>query len=148
MGRRRMMSSLLSPRTTIGTLSLQSVLSSLRDVEGVHGGCLVSSNGDLVASDMPLAVDEAALRALAAQLPGLNAELGLALDASNDSCVLRYSDRTLYVRRVAHGFLCVLTDVGTSTPMLKMMLSVAARRVQAELARHAEVSGIMSTRDG
>jgi predicted regulator of Ras-like GTPase activity (Roadblock/LC7/MglB family) len=143
-----MTSLVLSHRTIIGTTSLQSVLTSLRDVDRVHGSCVVSANGDLVASDMPPGVDEAALRALAAQLPGLNAELSLPLDAPADACVLRYSDRTLHVRRVSQGFLCVLTEVETSTPMLKMMLSVAARRLQADLERHTEVSGIMSTRDG
>jgi predicted regulator of Ras-like GTPase activity (Roadblock/LC7/MglB family) len=124
--------------------SLTVTLSSLRDIQGVHGSFFVSPAGRLVAKDLPSVFDEALFAEVGPRLVRLRDTL-MSTGDDLDSCLLRYAEHKLFMRPTLTGSLCVLMAASVNMPALKMAVSLAARRVNAELAGLGELAPSVMT---
>ncbi len=117
------------------------ILAGMRDVDGVHGSFVVTKTGALAGKDLPPMFDDAVLNEVGRRVVRLHE--GLCADGDDfDHCVMRFADHKLYLRSVAHGFLCVLSTNGVNTPALKMALTLTSRRVDPLIA---DAAAAMST---
>jgi predicted regulator of Ras-like GTPase activity (Roadblock/LC7/MglB family) len=108
-------------------------LSALRDVSGVHGSFVVSATGALIVRDLPAVFDDNVLSEVGQRIVNLHDALSTG-GQDLDSCVMRFSEHKLHLRRVSNGFLCVLTTNAVNTPALKMALTLTARRVDPAIS--------------
>jgi predicted regulator of Ras-like GTPase activity (Roadblock/LC7/MglB family) len=102
------------------------LLDQLRDVSGVLGAFLVSSDGAVLAQALP---DDRAPRAAAAarRLPLLLE--ALATGHKLRSYTLRFTEHRLYLQDVEGAFLAVLTELTCDAVLLKMTLNIAGKRL-------------------
>ena len=105
----------------------------LRDVEGVHGSFVFATGGALVDSDLPAIFDTDLLSDVGARVARLY-ETFFAGGGDLDTCVLRYAEHKLYLRRTNFGTLGVLSSVAVNLPALRMVANLVARRVDPEIA--------------
>ena len=104
-----------------------SVLEDLRQVDGVLGSMLVSSDGELLLQCLPPPLAERA----AAAAPRLAVLLeALAGGRSIHGFCLRFFAHRLHVLPVAGSFLCVLSELWSPSSVLKMAMNVTGRRLQ------------------
>jgi hypothetical protein len=99
----------------------------LREVPGVLGCLLVSTAGDLLLARLPpelAARGEAAAPRLAVLLDSLSQ--GRAI---SNFC-LRFFEHRLHVLLVGETYLCVLSELWSPSPVLKMAMNVTAKRMQ------------------
>jgi len=114
------------------TDSIINTLRALKDVHGIVGSFVVHENGVLVAREMPSIFTNELLSDATPRI----ARLGETFESASvefDTCVLRFSDHLLYVRKLLRGFLCVLTHGDVNSPALKMAVNLAQRRISPEL---------------
>jgi hypothetical protein len=98
----------------------------LSDVPGVIGALLVSSEGELLLEHLPAGW---AGRASAAA-PRLAVLLeALAAGRTMQRYCLRFYELRLHVLALSDAYLCVLSELFSPAPMLKMAMNVAARRL-------------------
>lgn len=110
------------------------ILVGLRDIEGIIGSFVVSSEGGLVGRDLPSVFDDETLAGVAPRL--LRLRDGAAGDSSEQAAlVLRYPEHKIHIRSAGSGILCVLTEPNVNTPALRVGMKLVARRV-APLAEH------------
>jgi hypothetical protein len=103
----------------------EALLDELRQVSGVVGSMLVSTEGELVLQRLP---GEMAARARDAA-PRLAVLLeALAAGKPIHSFCLRFFEHRLHVVPVSGAFLCVLSELWSSSPVLKMAMHVTGRR--------------------
>jgi hypothetical protein len=102
------------------------LLGELLEVPGVIGSWLVGTDGALLTHRLP--------RELEATAKGAAPRLAVLLDALSggravrDYC-LRFAQHRLHVLTLEERYLCVLTDLWTPSPVLKMALNVTGRRL-------------------
>jgi predicted regulator of Ras-like GTPase activity (Roadblock/LC7/MglB family) len=109
-------------------------LRALRDVQGTHGSFVVTPTGGLVARDLPSVFDSE----LFAEVGPRVARLYDTFQSSGeemDACVLRYAEHKLYLRKMSSGLIGVLSSIGINMPALRMVVNLAARRIDPELSR-------------
>lgn len=105
----------------------EGVLDDLRQVEGVLGSMLVSSEGELLLRCLPPPLEERA----AAAAPRLAVLLeALAAGRTMHGFCLRFFAHRLHVLPVASSFLCVVSELSSASPLLKMAMNVTGRRLQ------------------
>ena len=105
-----------------------SMLSALKDVGGVIGSFFISSQGDVLARDMPSLFDDDTMDEVAPRV--LRMGEALPEDASRvEQCLIRYTDHVLYLRRSEHGTFCVLAARAVNLAALKMGVNLTLRRV-------------------
>jgi hypothetical protein len=110
--------------------SMESALSSLRDVQGVIGSFLIDEHGTLLARDMPAMFDDEVLRSAGERLGRLRA--AFENDAERfEGCTARFGAHLLFLRAAEARTLCVLCPTSTNRIMLEMGLNLVARRVAA-----------------
>jgi predicted regulator of Ras-like GTPase activity (Roadblock/LC7/MglB family) len=114
------------------------VLATLRDVAGVHGSFMVSSEGRMVACDMAALFTDEILDEVAPRLLRLADAFGDE-DVRVLSYVLRYQEHLLFVRGLRQGVLCVLSDSDVNMPALRMGASLAVRRLTSLAERGPEL---------
>jgi predicted regulator of Ras-like GTPase activity (Roadblock/LC7/MglB family) len=124
--------------------SVAVTLSSLRDIQGVHGSFFISPAGRLVSKDLPVVFDDALFAEVAPRLTRLHETLCSAGD-DVEMCLLRYAEHKLFVRLTLTGQLCVLMASSVNLPALKMAVNLAARRINAELTGVGELPSAVST---
>jgi predicted regulator of Ras-like GTPase activity (Roadblock/LC7/MglB family) len=102
------------------------LLDQLRDISGVLGAFLVSSDGVLLGQSLP---PERAPRGTAAaqRLPLLLD--ALAAGQKVQSFSLRFAEHRLYLQSLEGAFLAVLTELVCDTTLLKMTLNIAGKRL-------------------
>jgi predicted regulator of Ras-like GTPase activity (Roadblock/LC7/MglB family) len=105
----------------------------LRDVEGVHGSFVFAGGGALVDSDLPAIFDTDLLGEVGARIARLY-ETFFSGGGDMETCVLRYAEHKLYIRKMAFGTIGVLSTVGVNLPALRMVANLVARRVDPEIA--------------
>jgi predicted regulator of Ras-like GTPase activity (Roadblock/LC7/MglB family) len=110
---------------------VESVLQSLRDIEGVLGSFLLDERGALIAQDMPSLFDQATLSYASTRLNQLRGALESATAAGFDGCTARFGSHLLLLRAAQARTLCVLCPVGTNLNTLQMGLNLVARRLAA-----------------
>jgi predicted regulator of Ras-like GTPase activity (Roadblock/LC7/MglB family) len=104
------------------------ILVGLRDIEGIIGSFVVSSDGDLVGRDLPSVYDDETLAGVAPRL--LRLRDGVAGESREPAAlVLRYLEHKIHVRSAGSGILCVLTEPKVNTPALRVGMKLVARRV-------------------
>jgi predicted regulator of Ras-like GTPase activity (Roadblock/LC7/MglB family) len=107
----------------------------LRDVEGVHGSFVVGATGAVVDSDLPVLFDGELLKDVGARVARLY-ETFFSGGEDMESCVLRYAEHKLYVRKTTCGILAILSTVGVQWPALRMVTNLVIRRIDPEIAAH------------
>jgi predicted regulator of Ras-like GTPase activity (Roadblock/LC7/MglB family) len=118
--------------------SISQTLSSLRDIQGVHGSFFVSPAGRLVSKDLPSVFDEALFAEVGPRVVRLQETLTSTGD-DLEMCLLRFAEHKLFMRPTVTGSLCVLMSAAVNLPALKMAVNLAARRVNAELTGVGEL---------
>ena len=105
----------------------EAALLELNQVAGVVGSMVVTTQGELLEQRLP---DD-----LAARAEGAAPRLAIVIDAlaagsqAHGFC-LRFFEHRLHVLPIPGAFLCVLTEIGSSSPLMKMALNLIARRLQ------------------
>jgi hypothetical protein len=104
-----------------------SLFDDLHQVDGVLGSLLVSVDGELLLQRLP-----APLAARAANAAPRLAVLleALASGRAMHGFCLRFFEHRLHVLPVAGAFLCVLSELWSCSPVLKMAMNVTGRRLQ------------------
>jgi predicted regulator of Ras-like GTPase activity (Roadblock/LC7/MglB family) len=105
----------------------------LRDVEGVYGSFVVAGSGALVDRDLPAIFDSELLGEVGARVARLY-ETFLSGEGDMETCVLRYAENKLYVRKTTWGILGILSTVGVNLPALRMVANLVIRRIDPEIA--------------
>ncbi len=82
----------------------------LRDVEGVHGSFVVAMSGSLVDSDLPAVFDSDLLGEVGPRVARLY-ETFFSGGGDLETCVIRYAEHKLYVRKMTWGIIGVLSSV-------------------------------------
>jgi predicted regulator of Ras-like GTPase activity (Roadblock/LC7/MglB family) len=111
----------------------------LRDVEGVHGSFVVAGSGALVDSDLPAIFDGELLGEVGARVARLY-ETFFSGGGDMETCVLRYAEHKLYVRKTTWGILGILSTVGVNLPALRMVANLVIRRIDPEIAGYTPSS--------
>jgi len=112
------------------------VLTALREIEGIVGSFVVSSEGGLIGRDLPSVFDDDTLLRVTPRLVRLRE--GIASDAVDPTAiVLRYSEHKLHIRPVEAGLLCVLSESKVNTPALRVAMKLVARRIAAHVQQRA-----------
>ena len=110
---------------------IEDTLRTLRDVQGVYGSFVVSSNGALVARDLPTIFDGDLFAEVGPRITRLYETLGSEGDEL-ESCMLRYAEHKVYLRRMAWGIIGVLSTVAVNMPALRMVANLVIRRIDPE----------------
>jgi predicted regulator of Ras-like GTPase activity (Roadblock/LC7/MglB family) len=105
----------------------------LRDVQGVYGSFVVAGSGSLVDRDLPAAFDEALFADVGPRVARLF-ETFVSGGKDMDTCMLRYSDHKLYVRKMTWGLIGVLSSSGVNLPALRMVVNLVIRRIDPEIS--------------
>ncbi|MDB4975514.1 MAG: hypothetical protein JWN48_3855 [Myxococcaceae bacterium] len=106
-----------------------SLLSALRDIEGVLGSFLVDLDGHMLARDLPPLFDSEALARSGMHLARLRAALESVGSGGFDSCVARFGPHLLLLRAAHTNTLCVLCPQGTNLAAVQMSATLIARRL-------------------
>ena len=105
----------------------QPMLAPLRDVAGVLGSFAIDRAGAILATDLPPLLDTEMLREVGPRL--LRLEETLASGGKGpELVVLRFDQQRIVIRFLSNGALGVLTTQAVNSVMLKMALTLTARR--------------------
>lgn len=109
---------------------MQQLLRNLRDVPGVIGSFILNNDGALVGHEMPAFVGTEIYpdvgRRLATAFGTLDSSVG-----EFDDLLLKFDEQWLYVRRLSHGVLSILSTASVNLPALKMATNIAATKVDS-----------------
>jgi predicted regulator of Ras-like GTPase activity (Roadblock/LC7/MglB family) len=120
---------------------IRATLLALKDVQGVQGGFVLAGNGTLVAMEMPPLFDAAMFAELGPRIERLS-ESFASLGDDLESCMVRFSDHVLCVKRFAKGgALCVLATHPVNLPALRMALNLAEKRLSGQVNGTGLVGG-------
>lgn len=103
-------------------------LAQINKTSGVLGSCICSRTGEIVANNMPDIYDWDALN----QAATLVAESYLAVETIRDQISeldFVYEDYICIIRPVRDYLLCVICEADVKTPILKLSLNVAAKKL-------------------
>lgn len=113
--------------------NIQKTLVALKDIQGTRGSFILNNEGAVVAMEMPSVFDVAAFAELGPRIERL-AESFSALGDEMESCLVRFSDHMLSIKRFPKGgALCVLSDGSVNLPALRMATNLAHKRLVAEV---------------
>lgn len=113
---------------------IQTVLMSLSDVDGVIGSFVVGDSGALVGSSLPTVFDEAVLAEAGPRIVRL-LEASAAIAGGLHTCVLRFAEHKLFIRRIEGATLGVVLSATASVPALKVATNIMGRRLVGVLAQ-------------
>jgi predicted regulator of Ras-like GTPase activity (Roadblock/LC7/MglB family) len=105
----------------------------LRDVHGVYGSFVVAETGALVDRDLPAAFDEALFAEVGPRVARLF-ETFVSGGRDMETCMLRYAEHKLYVRKMTWGIMAVLSSAAVNLPALRMVANLVVRRIDPEIA--------------
>jgi predicted regulator of Ras-like GTPase activity (Roadblock/LC7/MglB family) len=119
---------------------MESVLSGLREVEGVLGSFVLDGDGNLLARDLPPLFDAETVARASVHLSRLRA--ALESDGSAfESCVARFGPHMVLLRGAKEITLCVLLPRGTNLAAVQMSATLIARRLHAPARESAPPEG-------
>jgi predicted regulator of Ras-like GTPase activity (Roadblock/LC7/MglB family) len=116
----------------------------LRDVQGVHGSFVVAESGSLVDRDLPAAFDDALFADVGPRVSRLF-ETFVSGGRDMETCLLRYAEHKLYVRKMTWGIMGVLSSASVNLPALRMVANLVVRRIDPETAPRPSTHPLSST---
>ncbi len=120
---------------------IRATLVALKDVQGVEGGFVLAGNGSLAAMEMPPLFDAEMFAELGPRIERLS-ESFASLGDDLESCMVRFSDHILFVKRFSKGgALCVLATHSVNLPALKMAMNLADRKLSNQVNGTGLVGG-------
>jgi predicted regulator of Ras-like GTPase activity (Roadblock/LC7/MglB family) len=113
--------------------SIERILSSLGDVDGVVGGVAVAPDGTLLGKSPDVPFDDETLDRLSARISQLVAALSSDGNGANapKGGVLRFRDHQLYLNPINSGVVGVLAQSRVNVPALTMALRIVAQQLDA-----------------
>ena len=120
------------------TNGLTTLLATLKDVPGIQGSFLLSDTGSLLARDLPAVFSDELFAEAGPRLTRL-ADTFESAGKRVETCLMRFRDHKIYMRRAAEGFLCVLATTNVNLPAMRTAATLVARRTHAELERASTV---------
>jgi predicted regulator of Ras-like GTPase activity (Roadblock/LC7/MglB family) len=115
---------------------LQSLLRSLRDVDGVLGSFVLGRQGGLDARDLPDYFDSAVLLEVAPRVERLY-EAWKSLGSELETASLSFAEHKLHLREFGAGFLAVVSLTQVNAPALRMAMGMVGRRLGSALDAQA-----------
>lgn len=103
------------------------ILNDLRDLGGVTGSFVLSSEGQPKLRDLPQLLTDDALSEVGSRIVRLRE--AFTEEVSNADCVLRFEQHRLTIRQAGQWVLCVLSDDSANLATLQMGLTLAARKL-------------------
>jgi len=113
--------------------SIEESLRTLRDVQGVFGSFVISTSGSVVSKDLPAVFDNELLAEVGPRITRFY-ETFASGGEELDSVMLRYFEHKLYVRKLAWGFVGILSGIEVNLPALRMVGNLVARKIDPEVA--------------
>lgn len=104
----------------------------LRDVQGVYGSFVVAETGALVDRDLPAAFEEGLFTDVGPRIARLF-ETFVSGGRDMETCMLRYAEHKLYVRKMTWGIMAVLSSATVNLPALRMVANLVVRRIDPEI---------------
>jgi predicted regulator of Ras-like GTPase activity (Roadblock/LC7/MglB family) len=123
-----------SPNPGSEAQQAETLLAGLRDLDGIWGAFVLSSEGGLLLWDVPRAISEEMLDAVGPRLAVLRDALATGGGMHVDFLTLRYERHRLCVSITPLGILCVITTAAVNVAALRMALNVTCRRLDRLLA--------------
>jgi predicted regulator of Ras-like GTPase activity (Roadblock/LC7/MglB family) len=114
------------------TQEMRTSLATLKDVGGITGSFIFNRLGHVVARELPAMFDDMALSEASGRLTRLHETFAAAGDRV-EVVVLRFRDHKLYVKTLAGGVLCIISDGSVNMPALRMAASLVGRRIASAL---------------
>ncbi len=116
--------------------SIEESLRTLRDVQGVFGSFVISTSGSVVSKDLPAVFDNELLAEVGPRITRFY-ETFASGGEELDSVMLRYFEHKLYLRKLAWGFVGILSSIEVNLPALRMVGNLVARKIDPEVAAAA-----------
>jgi predicted regulator of Ras-like GTPase activity (Roadblock/LC7/MglB family) len=113
--------------------SIEESLRTLRDVQGVFGSFVISTSGSVVSKDLPAVFDNELLAEVGPRITRFY-ETFASGGEELDSVMLRYFEHKLYLRKLAWGFVGILSSIEVNLPALRMVGNLVARKIDPEVA--------------
>lgn len=112
-----------------GAQTVESVLSILKDIDGVIGSIVARTDGTVVGYDLPRTFDRTAAEGAARQMSLLRT--ALATEAGGIRAgVLRFRDFHFHVDEVPSGLIGILAAERADRPALRMAVKLLGRRIE------------------
>ncbi|MHA3772121.1 hypothetical protein ACXR0O_11340 [Verrucomicrobiota bacterium sgz303538] len=122
---------------------MQQILRNIKDVPGVIGSFVLSSDGGLVDKEMPAFVGTDIFADLGRRLTLAFGTLDTVVGEFDD-LLLKFDEQWLYSRRLSNGVLSILSAATVNFPALRMATNIAATKVEslipAALAQPSQAS--------
>lgn len=109
---------------------MQQLLRNLKDVPGVIGGFVLNNDGALVGQEMPTFVGTEIYPDIGRRFATAFGTLDSSVSEFDD-LLLKFDEQWLYVRRLSHGVLSILSTANVNLPALKMATNIASTKVNA-----------------
>jgi predicted regulator of Ras-like GTPase activity (Roadblock/LC7/MglB family) len=117
-------------------------LRALRDMDSVYGSVVFSASGATIARDLPPSFDQQLLQSVGKRI-SLMFEAFQVEGEELDSCVMRYAEHRLHLRRASWGLLMVVTGGQVNTPALRMAINLVLRRLDAPASSRSPAAPIV-----
>jgi predicted regulator of Ras-like GTPase activity (Roadblock/LC7/MglB family) len=111
---------------------IEQTLRTLRDVQGVYGSFVIAGTGALVASDLPAVFDAELFEEVGPRITRLY-ETFLSGGEELDSCMLRFAEQKIYLRKMTWGVIGILSAVAVNMPALRMVANLVIRKIDPEV---------------
>jgi len=122
-----------------GGQTVESVLSTLKDIDGVIGSIVAGADGAVVGYDLPRTFDYSAAEGAARQMALLRTALTTEAGEMKTS-ILRFRDFHFHVDEVPSGLIGILAAERADRPALRMAVRLLGRRIEEALSERGSRS--------
>jgi hypothetical protein len=112
------------------------LLRSLRDVPGVAGSFVMTSDAQLLWRDMPAYFQSDTLARIAPRAACIFESLSVDCDPAE--CVIRFAEHKLYLRSLPGALLCTLLTADVHMPSIRTAVNLIGRHLADELTPRAD----------
>jgi predicted regulator of Ras-like GTPase activity (Roadblock/LC7/MglB family) len=103
-------------------------LATLKDVAGITGSFVCSTDGRLVAREIPALFEDAVLAEAGSRLVRVGETFATHGD-DIETAVVRFGEHRLYLKAIGGGMLCIVVAGPVNMPALRMAANLVARRI-------------------
>jgi predicted regulator of Ras-like GTPase activity (Roadblock/LC7/MglB family) len=118
--------------TANGSQTVESLLSTLKDIDGVIGSIVAGADGAVVGYDLPRTFDYSAAEGAARQMALLRTALATQAGEMKTG-ILRFRDFHFHVDEVPSGLIGILAAERADRPALRMAVRLLGRRIEEAL---------------